>query len=79
VEAIGHFTKVLELLKTLPHSPERIQQELKLQISLGVPMTATMGYAAPEVEQTYARARELCQQIGETSQLFPVLRGLAQF
>ena len=79
VEAIGHFTKVLELLKALPHTPERIQQELTLQISLGVPMTATKGYAAPEVEQTYARARELCQQLGETPLLFPVLRGLAQF
>jgi len=79
MEAIGHLIKGLELLKALPDTPERIQQELTLQIILGVPLTATKGYAAPEVEQTYARARELCQQIGETSQLFPVLRGLAQF
>ncbi len=79
IEAIGHLIKGLESLKALPDTPERIQQELTLQIILGVPLTATKGYAAPEVEQTYARARELCQQIGETSQLFPVLRGLAQF
>jgi predicted ATPase len=37
---------------------------------------ATKGIAAPEVEQAYARARELCQQVGETPQLFPVLVGL---
>jgi class 3 adenylate cyclase/predicted ATPase len=79
MEAIGHLIKGLELLKALPDTPGRIQQELTLQIILGVPLTATKGYAAPEVEQIYARARELCQQIGETSQLFPVLRGLAQF
>ena len=35
--------------------------------------------AAPEVEQTYARARALCQQVGETPQLFPTLRGLWRF
>ena len=40
---------------------------------------ATKGYAAPEVEQAYARARELCQQVGETPQLFPVLWGLWRF
>ena len=40
---------------------------------------ATKGYAAPEVEQAYTRARELCQQVGETPQLFPVLWGLWQF
>ena len=40
---------------------------------------ATKGYAAPEVEQAYTRARELCQQVGETPQLFPVLWGLWLF
>ena len=35
--------------------------------------------AAPEVEKAYARARELCQQVGETPQLFPVLLGLWAF
>ena len=37
---------------------------------------ATKGHAAPEVERAYARARELCAQVGDTPQLFPVLRGL---
>ena len=34
------------------------------------------GWAAPEVAQTYARARELCEHVGVTPQLFPVLLGL---
>ena len=40
---------------------------------------ATKGFAAPEVKATYTRARELCQQVGETPQLFPVLCGLMAF
>ena len=78
-EAITHLTTALELLKTLPDTPERTQQELTLQITLGLPLMATKGYAAPEVEAVYTRARELCQQVGETPQLFPVLWGLWVF
>ena len=40
---------------------------------------ATKGCAAPEVGKVYARARELCQQVGETPQLFPALWGLLCF
>ena len=76
LEAISQLTKGLELLKTLPHTPEHLQQELLLWTTLGPALMATKGFAAPEVERAYARARELCQQIGETPQLFPVLFGL---
>jgi len=79
VEAISHLTKGLELLKTLPDSPEHIQRELTLQVTLGVSLMAAKGWAAPEVERAYSRARELCQQAGETPQLFPVLWGLWAF
>ena len=77
-EAIGHLTKGLEVLKTLPDTPERAQQELTLQIALGAPLIATQGWAAPETVHTYTRAREICEQIGETPQLFPALWGLYQ-
>src|SRR5262249_9242085 len=79
VEAISHLTAALELLKTLPDTPERVEQELMLQIALGSPLQATKGFAAPEVERVYARARELCQQRGESPQLFSVLLGLCAF
>jgi len=42
-------------------------------------LIATKGYAAPEVEKAYTRARELCQQVGETPLLFRVLFGLWAF
>ena len=79
VEAISHLTKGLELLKTLPDTPERAQQELTCKLPWALPLMATKGYAAPEVEKAYTRARELCQQVGETPQLFPVLWGLWVF
>jgi class 3 adenylate cyclase/predicted ATPase len=79
LEAIAHLTKGLELLKTLPESPPRIQQELMLYVALGPALTATKGQAAAEVEHAYARARELCRQVGETPQLFQVLFGLWGF
>ncbi len=79
MEAASHLNKGLELLKTLPKAPECVQQELMLQTLLGSALMATKGFAAPEVGEAYSRARELCQQVGETAQLFPVLRGLAAF
>ena len=79
LEATQHFAKALDLLKILPDTPERIRQELTLQVALGPALIAIKGYTAPEVEQTYTRALELCRQMGETPQLFPVLRGLQVF
>ena len=79
VEAITHLTTALELLKTLPDTRERAQQELTLHLTLGVPLQATRSFSSPEVKATYTRARELCQQVGETRQLFPVLYGLRTF
>ena len=76
VEAITHLTTGLEVLATLPETPTRMQQELDLQIALGPAFVVTRGPASPAVEQVYARAQELCQQVGETPQLFPVLWGL---
>jgi predicted ATPase/DNA-binding winged helix-turn-helix (wHTH) protein len=78
-EAIVHFTQGLEVLTALPDTAERAQQELLFELTLGNSLIATKGWAAPEVEKTYARARELCKQIGETPQLFPALAGLYRF
>jgi TOMM system kinase/cyclase fusion protein len=79
LEAISHLSKGLEALTLLPDTPERTQHELLLQTALGPALMAAKGYAAPEVERTCVRARELCQQIGDTRQLFPVLVGLWNF
>jgi predicted ATPase/class 3 adenylate cyclase len=78
-EAVRHLRTGLELLATRPDTPVRTEQELALHMALGPMLMATKGYAAAEAEQTYSRARELCQQLGETPQLFAALRGLWWF
>lgn len=79
VEAINHLMTSLELLQTFPDTPDRARQELTLQIILGPALMATKSPAVRELEQVHTRARELCQQVGDTPQLFPVLYGLYEF
>jgi predicted ATPase len=50
-----------------------------LQTNLRPALIATKRFGAPEVQHAYGQARELCRQVGETPQLFPVLRGLSTF
>ena len=79
LEAVSHVTTGIELLKTLPETPERTQQALTLYIALGAALLIAKGLAAPEVEHAYTQARALCQQVGETPELVPVLYGLWRF
>jgi predicted ATPase len=64
-EAETHCTSGLALLPQLPDTPGRAQLELSLQMTLGLVLAATKGFAAPEVEQAYLRVRALCEQTGE--------------
>jgi predicted ATPase len=78
-EAVSHVTAGIELLKTLPETPARTQQALTLYIALGAALLVTKGHAAPEVEHAYTQARALCQQVGDTPELVPVLFGLWRY
>lgn len=78
-EAIDHYGHALTLLEHLPPSREREIDELGVRVALGVPLTNTKGFGAPDVEENYRRALDLCGHIGETPQLFPVLEGLHAF
>jgi predicted ATPase/DNA-binding winged helix-turn-helix (wHTH) protein len=78
-EAVAHLSRALALLRAQPETPERDEQEVSLQIALGGPLMALRGRGAPEVEQAYTRAQELCQRMGDTPQLFPVVWGLFLF
>jgi class 3 adenylate cyclase/predicted ATPase len=78
-EAIGHLTRGLEVLKTLPETPESIQQELTFLLALCAPLSMLRGHTAPEVERVYTRAQELCRQAGDSEQLFVVLRNFRGF
>ena len=78
MEANEHLGKGLALLETLPDSPERAQQELALQLDLGMAWLS-MATPATEMETAYSRARDLCLQMGKTSQLISAISGLAIF
>ena len=78
-EAVNHLTQALDVLARLPATPERARRELDLRTALGPLLMALRGFAAPEVERTYGRARELCEEVGETVHLIPTLWGLWQW
>jgi class 3 adenylate cyclase len=78
-QAIGHFTSALELLESLPDGEERDRQELDLRTDLGPYSIATKGPAAEEVGLVFARARSLCEKLGEEVQLFWVTYALQFF
>jgi predicted ATPase len=78
-EAVVLSRRGLELLGRLPDTPQRAKQQLRLQLSLGVPLIVTEGYAAADVGSAYMRARELCQQLGETPEISQALWGLWTF
>jgi predicted ATPase len=75
-EAVEHLTTALELLQTLPETPERARYELALQMALGSAAMAAYGETASTVERAYARACALCQQVSATSQYCAALVGL---
>ena len=78
-DVIRHCTKGLELLAALPSTPERTQQALALHLPFAQALAVRKGWAAPEVEQVFNRARELGQQMADNPQLYPMLGGLTAF
>ena len=79
IEACAHIHRGIADLQSCEESPERIKEEALLQIALGSALSALKGSAAPEVEQTYARAEEMCRKLDDPKHLFPALRGLQSF
>jgi predicted ATPase len=77
--AIQFLNKGLEIIETLPESPQRLRQELDYRKALGVAMMAAKGWAAKEVLDTYTRARVLCEELGDEREMFIVLRGEGQY
>ena len=75
VEAVDHLGRGLDLLRELPETPERAEQELVMELAFGPALVATKGYDDPRVGLAYDRAWKLCQQIGDSPHVFIVLRG----
>ena len=64
-------------LKASPTRRAKSAAELGLQMTYGLCMKTSRGYAVPEVGRAYARARELCHQIDDPARVVPVLIGMS--
>ncbi len=76
-EATRQLNWGVELLDKLPKGKERDQAELLLQTTLGPALIATIGWSSAEAEKAFARASDLCEQLGDDARLVRVLWGLA--
>lgn len=79
LEAVTHLDNALEQLANLPEGEARDRREIDIQVLRGGVLRSIMGIAAPETGAAYARIRALCNGLGETAPLFPVLNGLYAF
>jgi predicted ATPase/DNA-binding response OmpR family regulator/class 3 adenylate cyclase len=75
-EAIGHLTRAVELLQTLPHHQERKRAKFDLQVMLAQAMVAHRGYAAPGTRRAFLQARELIDETTCPARKFAVLWGI---
>jgi class 3 adenylate cyclase/predicted ATPase len=75
-EAVTYLRQGLNLAKKLPPDRARMRHELRLLLALGPALQQVQGFGADEVETTYTRAREVCEQVGEPVELFQALWGL---
>jgi class 3 adenylate cyclase/predicted ATPase len=79
LEAVVQLRRALDLLSRLPHSTDHLRRELGLQCALGRALIVAKGIGGRETGQAYLRARELCEQLGDTSMSLRVLGELARY
>ena len=82
VEAVELLMRALDQIATLPSSPSRRRERIKLQVALANALMHTKGYAAPETRAALDQARSLIEQadaLGEPPDdpllLFSILYG----
>ena len=77
LEAIAHLERGIELTARLPAGEGTDRSELDLQLVLGPCLIATHGPATSAAVATFARARELCERLGEPPEYLQVMFWLA--
>ena len=77
LEAIAHLQRGIEVVGRLPDGAARDRAELDFQFVLGPCLIATQGPASSKAVATFARARELCERLGEPPEYLQVMFWLA--
>ena len=75
-EAVGYGSTALGLLRGVSETPERDRTELEIRLLQGVSLNVTRGYMSAEVRENYARARALCEEVGDARQLFEIVHAI---
>jgi tetratricopeptide (TPR) repeat protein len=78
-EAIAHFRRGHDLIKTLPETPQRDQGEISLLLALGLPLSVLKGPSDAETKQIYERVKQLTQNIEPSFELFHALLFLKSY
>jgi len=78
-EAISHLKHGLDLIETLPETPQRDQLEISLLLALRIPLQAVKGPTYAESEQIYGRVKQLLQNVEPSFELFQTLLGLKAY
>ncbi len=77
-EAERLLEQARSFLPALPANSERLEAELAVELSLGSVMIGTKGWSAPQREQSFLRAQQLCEELSDRNQLIRVLVNLSQ-
>jgi class 3 adenylate cyclase/predicted ATPase len=78
-EAAAQFQKGLDQLALIPDSRGRRLQELEFYSARGAALMAAKGYAAQDTGRTYARARELWEEVGSPSEFLHIPYGQSRY
>lgn len=73
LEAIAHLQRGIETSGRLPDSARKDRLELDFQFALGPCLIATQGPASNQAMATFARARELCERLGDPPEQHQVM------
>ena len=76
LEAAAHLARGIAALSRLPETPERLRQELAMQLTLGPVLLSTRGYGVPEARDPYRRGTELAARLGDDRARFAATWGL---
>ena len=78
-EAVARLGAALDAVRRLPDAQRPLDLELGLQVRTAAALMNLKGYGHPDVGAGFTRAHELCQQLGPSPMLAPVMFGLWAF